>query len=148
MEEQEKARWPVLEQLVGKTLEKVYINASKDALIFKCKEGLSHVVVYNDCCSEGWIEHVTNLGTATGKIESIEGIELGEVMPTKQDVDLLYGVIFKFENGCGRTFRSNNFEADSFIEFRNSSNGYYGSHLELKECEEICSDFKELTEDF
>lgn len=93
-----------------------------------------------DCCSSGWFEHINGVNELPFVVKEIHTISLGEVIPTKSEVDMLYGVKLKIEAKHSDEF---------FIEFRNSSNGYYGSTFrfcdQLPENETII--WSELTED-
>lgn len=107
--------------IIGKVIRKLEINEDKTAVRFTFDDGVAYLVVSGDCCSESWIEHfsgVDNLLRHT--IKEIVEKELGSVMPTRQESDALYSVEFKTD---GYSF--------SGIEFRNSSNGYYGGMAEL-----------------
>ena len=80
-----------------------------------------------DCCSDTWIEHVSiphrwDWDKSPLRVSKVEYIEMGDVMPTRQDRDQLYGVTVHLEDvdRCSEKLH---------IEFRNSSNGYYGGYM-------------------
>lgn len=106
--------------LVGKTINSIEVSVSKDWVKFNCKEGIFYAYCTADCCSETWIEHMSIPDRINEfLVESVEEIELGEGIGTRQEYDKLYGVKLK---------SSKRYE-DIFIEFRNSSNGYYGGSI-------------------
>ena len=117
--------WDKLSNLIGKTVENIYINKSKDKIFFKLDDGKNIGWKADaDCCSESWIEHITLPYEFKGprKVESIYTIDIGQAIPTRQESDELYGVkIILDPNGC--------WGKEIYIEFRNSSNGYYGGSM-------------------
>lgn len=78
-----------------------------------------------DCCSYSWIESIDDPTVLKGEILSIENIDmpdLGNIGTSKKSqVEEIqyYGLKIKTTNGI------------SVIDFRNSSNGYYGGWLNL-----------------
>jgi len=134
-----------LNKLVGKTISEISLSVCKEYIQFKINEGLITWFTDQDCCSESWIEHVTlpfgfENSDKSFEVISIEEIDLGEVVPTRQEVDQLYGLKI-----LGNIKKWGNSEI--YIEFRNSSNGYYGGSMEpielLNDSDVI---FKELKE--
>lgn len=93
-------------------------------------------VAYGDCCSDTWFENISGLGVLSGNkvIEIIER-EIPEAVqealnPYRQESDQLYGYSLKVEVTHYRDYRGSvGFEMVD-IEFRNSSNGYYGGWIE------------------
>jgi hypothetical protein len=76
------------------------------------------LTAYGDCCSEAWIEHIEGIEhLIDSPIVDVEEIEGADLPGTRQEYDLSY--FFKI--------RTNKGMCD--IDFRNSSNGYYGSTL-------------------
>jgi len=120
------------EQIIGQTLKSVYINQDKTDIIVECENGKFYPFVTDgDCCSETWIEHVT-LPWREEKIEKVEEIDLGDAMPTRQEHDCLYGISI----------------GSLHVEFRNSSNGYYGGYIEMAEpIDKLPEGFAKLEED-
>lgn len=79
--------------------------------------------VEGDCCSNSWIEHFDMPNNVVGAtITSIEehGIDAFEVAPGKAESEYIqvYQTHFKTSRGV------------ICLEYRNSSNGYYGGYLE------------------
>lgn len=124
-----------LHRLIGKTVRRVLTDEAHTLLAFECVDDSVIVfVVTGDCCSDAWIEHVSHVGTLTGTeyewrkpdpkpVRKIEEVELGAVLPTKQESDALYGI---------RIFVGDSETESCNIEFRSSSNGYYGAEISYR----------------
>ena len=126
--------------LIGKKVDKLFINQDKTIIKVQCGDLFIDLITDADCCSETWIEHTSDLISLVGhSITGVEEVTLGEVMPTRQDYDQLYA--FKItHDGC--------YYGDCGIEFRNSSNGYYGGTLYIAASTGTLEGFSEITEDF
>ena len=73
-----------------------------------------------DCCSESWIEHVSiPAGGFPATVVGVSDIELPGSDDTHPEYDCLrvYGLKISTDRG------------DIVIDYRNSSNGFYGGHL-------------------
>ncbi len=130
-----------MKELVGKTVNKVYISDDKELLKFEINDGES--VVYHaekDCCNDVWFNHVNGLQNLIGAtvISVYDKPDIDNATPTRQDMDIVYGWTVITVNGY--------FD----VEMRNSSNGYYGGSLALYKNEWLTEDvaFKELVSDF
>lgn len=110
-------------ELIGKRVQKLYIDSDKQTLSFVTDQGLQIYSALGDCCSDSWFEHLSGVKDILGKvITGVTEIECAEVMGTKQEVDRVYSYKFTLgEEAVGR------FE----VEMRNSSNGYYGGSVEI-----------------
>jgi hypothetical protein len=122
-----------LEILVGKIIASVEINAENNILKITEKQNDYYFYTESDCCSETWIEHIStdlteydwenNGGTILTSEDkrTVTGHKancLGNVVGTKQEVDQIYVEELEGTHGSILT-----------IEYRNSSNGYYGGSL-------------------
>lgn len=132
-----------MKELEGKIIQEVWIDqANERFLMFQTDQGLLAYEAEGDCCSESWFYHVLGVDNLIGqRVLEIEHVDLGEPLDgfSRQDVDELYGVKIKTERGW----------AD--VEFRNSSNGYYGGWLSLFPCESpqaLGTGMVQLTEDY
>lgn len=114
-----------------------FVNADKDAFMFKLKNGRSvPYATVGDCCSESWIEHTSGVKELIGSvITGVDEKNLGSADGTRQEYDQKYSAIFKLDP-------PGLFE----IEYRNSSNGYYGGNIELR-YDRADSEMSALTED-
>jgi hypothetical protein len=78
--------------------------------------------LYGDCCSESWVYTIQNVrGLLDNKIQAvvpIPEVELADDGRGRQDRDILYRYTFVTSKGY------------TDLEFRNSSNGYYGGSLD------------------
>lgn len=119
--------------LIGGTIRRILIGEDKEGIIFVMDHGdepLSYVYAetWGDCCSHTWIESIENAEMILGKrIVAVEDLD----MPKPQwgsgeesmegwggDLTQFYGLAIRTEDG-----------SRCVIEYRNSSNGYYGGDL-------------------
>tara|TARA_R110000868_G_scaffold66014_3_gene196968 strand:- start:3348 stop:3761 length:414 start_codon:yes stop_codon:yes gene_type:complete len=111
--------------MFDKLKDKLFISAeiNEDNTVIKLTEksgDLYYLMATGDCCSETWMENVTGTkDLLNNEILEVKGTDLGEAPGTRQDYDQKYSFIIKTKKG--------NFE----IEYRNSSNGYYGGSMDL-----------------
>lgn len=131
-----------LADLVGKHITKVQMNAGKDDVRFITTTGNLDYYCYGDCCSESWVNHVNdidNLMDAT--VTQVEEFDFHTLLgvepePTRQDSDeVLFHKVHTNKGTC-------------LIEFRNSSNGYYGGSFERNDGEHEPEGLVDITEDF
>jgi len=129
-----------MKDLVGKTINRIDINKSKTIIRFKIKdsEDFLYFKAEGDCCSESWFEHIniTSAYKLEGEGEGLEvveikDIELGQVMPSRQESDEIYGIEIKCK--CSRY----DYNEKISIELRNSSNGYYGGSIKESSADDI-----------
>lgn len=106
--------------LIGRTLAGIKIAEDKEAILFHTNEGDVVVRCDADCCSHTWIEHVELPARGfPAKVLAVEDLDLPGSCDNHPEHDCLqvYGCKIVTENG------------DVVIDFRNSSNGYYGGSL-------------------
>ena len=129
---------------LGEVISGVWINGDKTAIKFTFTDGTdAYLYTEGDCCSETWIEHINDFEYAVGmEITSTETTCLGEAIPTRQECDQLYAASV---NGT-RTNYPNHVRLD--IEFRNSSNGYYGGDINWCLKPNSDDEWVEIKEDF
>lgn len=116
---------PDFSKLEGKVILSVELSPKKDEIMFQFVDGTSvRYAVEGDCCSNSWIEHLEMPISVLGaKILSVE--DSGPVTQDHSEHDQ--------ENGgdCISVYNTN-FHTDRgtiVLEYRNSSNGYYGGYL-------------------
>ena len=129
-------------ELIDKKLTAVYINEDKTVVKLQCDDEYIDLVAEGDCCSETWFEHISlpyAFSEEKYTIKSWEDMELGKAIPTRQEEDELYGVKIGLETVEG-------YKYDLYLEFRNSSNGYYGGSLYIKIGIEPDSSFTKLAD--
>lgn len=135
-----------MQELVGQTIVSVEIDPSHCYLRFKTEN--RDILIYEtegDCCSSSWIEHVENADQLVGaKVEGVQNVDMShknEDNSDKYECLQVYGVKILLKDRP--TF---------FLEYRNSSNGYYGGYitgpLEPKYLPKKGLVFNPLTEDF
>lgn len=119
----------ILDVLVGKTIKSITLNKSADEITFTFNEGKDEVYsVDGDCCSNSWIEHITVPNDVDGaKVLSCTNL----TMDTKDNVIDEYG--FTHESLQYYETRISTNKGDIVLEYRNSSNGYYGGYLTRKD---------------
>lgn len=138
------------EILIGRTIHSIWINDEKDLIELETDSGWLCIVIESDCCSESWVEHVSLSEFIDGppsRITKIEQVGIGEVVPTRQHSDLLYMINLEGKR-IQRCTISNSLYTEGAIEFRNSSNGFYGGHAIVEKSNGDLSGFKRLDGDF
>lgn len=109
-----------LQTLVGRKLKSVSLSADKGTLTVEAQDGQTlKFGVEGDCCSHSWIEHLEtpkDLDGATVIECSNQGV--GEI-DSGDEYECLrgYQTIIQTDKG------------EITMEYRNSSNGYYGGYL-------------------
>ena len=107
--------------LIGKLLTDLLIAKDKKALKFMTTEGDIIAKTEGECCSETWIEHVEmpalGFPCTVIAVEDIGECKEEEWINGDDERILFYG--FKITTASG----------DIVIDYRNSSNGYYGGDL-------------------
>ena len=134
-----------LECLIGKEVDKVFM-AGDTYIVFEFTNG-KYLTFHADadCCSESWIEHISGIkALKDGIITKVEELDLGSCIPTRQESDQLYGVKIHLKARPDKTI----WEPYFYIEFRNSSNGYYGGDLKrVRTLKEELHGLREIKED-
>jgi len=131
----------VMDNLIGKTVRKIYVNDDQSRLFVFHDTGFAAYRTDADCCSETWIADLVGVSALLGHtVMEAEEVELPQQDDnrTRQDIDLFYGIKLMTTGGY----------VD--IIYRNSSNGYYGGSLlrdekagvpDVAELIEICEDY-------
>ena len=83
------------------------------------EDGSEHFYVEGDCCSHSWIEHFS----VPNDLEGATILEVTELHLGAEDNVDGHEYLQSYET-CFRTNRG-----DITLEYRNSSNGYYGGYL-------------------
>lgn len=111
--------------MIGKALAAVTLDKGKDRITFEFQDGSSRSFgVDGDCCSSSWIEHLEMPADVVGaKIISAE--DSASITSDHDEHDeenggdsiAVYNTAFRTDRG------------DIVLEYRSSSNGYYGGNL-------------------
>lgn len=115
-----------MKELIGKTVKRLRVSEDQGILAFDTDQGIVAYETDADCCSETWFADILGIkeligGTVTG-VEELDMPEHHmEDSRSRQDYDVLYGWRLKLRPGSTE------------IIFRNSSNGYYGGSIALRE---------------
>jgi len=129
----------LLECLVGKTIQAIWIGNKEQWLAFDTDAGRVVFMAEGDCCSESWFADIIGVDALIGgKVLSAEDII---IEPTcdgrcRQDYDEFYGHRLTTDKG----------RAD--IIYRNSSNGYYGGWLAIDKKTNRLIIWRQITDDF
>ena len=108
-----------LKPLAGRKLEAVELSDDKERVTFRFTDGPVTYEAEGDCCSHSWIEHITVPPDIAGaEITHWAENEMGEMDRTED-----YECIRVYQ----QSFRTD--KGDIILEYRNSSNGYYGGYL-------------------
>lgn len=127
--------WP-LKGLLGLKVIDFKINDAHDNFQIVTDGETFDFYCYGDCCSTSWIENVTGLDSLIGgTVLEISCSDSEDV--TRTDDEHEYKDIYTIKTEKGR------FD----IEFRNSSNGYYGGAIESG-LDDDCGELKSLKADF
>lgn len=104
--------------LAGKPIESVEVQDDNTLLVFRLLDGRTVCYrVSEECCSESWIEHLTVPPDIRGaEVETYDEQELGEYQKDRETIRI-YQTSFGTPKG------------EIIVEYRNSSNGYYGGAL-------------------
>lgn len=120
-----------LSPLAGRKLKAIELRDNKERIAFVFQDGgeVSYGVE-GDCCSSSWIEHLE-------APDDIDGAEIVEFSEAEMDFTAEYNAALKardpneYDRDCvmkyTSTFRTT--KGDVVLEYRNSSNGYYGGYL-------------------
>ena len=108
--------------LVGKIITAIYLSKDKCDIRFDIAEQDAPIIAnsYGECCSSTWIENVENPEFAVDSVvATAEEMELNKPAEENSEFDYLQFYGFKIETAKGTCV----------IDYRNSSNGYYGGSL-------------------
>ena len=107
-----------MKELVGTVVKEVYLDSgTQHYMLFKTDLFDCAFIAEGDCCSESWFSAVAGLENLIGyKVREVVEVTMGSPADGKsrQECDQLYRITLVTKWGA------------CDIEFRNSSNGYYG----------------------
>jgi hypothetical protein len=111
--------------MLNRKLASVVLDASRDVITFAFQDGLTRAFsVEGDCCSHSWIEHLEMPGDIVGATL----LSVDDSAPVTQDHnehdEARGGEFIEVYNTSFKTDRG-----EIVLEYRNSSNGYYGGYL-------------------
>jgi hypothetical protein len=107
--------------LIGKTVTAVFVSEGGGAIRFDVTKGESVVArADGECCSHSWIETVQGVDQLIGSpVVSVEDVDMPDLGSSGHDDEQMAYY------GCKITTR----KGYALIDYRNSSNGYYGGNL-------------------
>lgn len=131
--------------MIGEIITRLGINPSKNGLAFHTDKGSYVLCVNGDCCSQSWIEHIEGVEDCIGAtIVDVDDIEMEDdwcggypdqykAVWVRPDEELI-------RYYCTRIITD---KGPLKIEYRNSSNGYYGATFNIiKPGDDVPDDFK------
>lgn len=133
-----------IELLKNKIITALYKSDDNGELSFKVHDNeYINFVAVGDCCSTTWFEHFSGIeNLISNQIIDIEEVDMSHL---NEDINE--------ESGCydeiqvyGIKIKTTKGYVD--IEFRNSSNGYYGGWVETYKEDSLDESLKLVTEDF
>jgi hypothetical protein len=121
-----------IEAMVGRKIESVTLDKDKDLITFRFQDGHEQSFgVEGDCCSHSWIEHLERpLGlegaTLTGHESggTVDATDDDKENPKQEGSEYRTHECLQVYQDVFHTDRG-----DIVLEYRNSSNGYYGGSL-------------------
>jgi hypothetical protein len=108
--------------LIGKTITAVYFADDKQAIRFDVAGREEPIIARcaGDCCSHTWVENIENSEAIVGSpVLLAEDIAMPDLGNGGDGYDVIQYYGFKIETTKGTCI----------IDYRNSSNGYYGGNL-------------------
>ena len=114
--------------LVGKTIMGMKIADDKEALLFQTEQGDAVVKTDADCCSSTWIEHVELPARGfPAEVLAVEDLDMPDLgSDNESEIIAYYGCKIITDKG------------EIIIDYRNSSNGYYGGNLSWPDNDYFC----------
>lgn len=117
-----------MKELIGKKITGLRINEDQSVLAFDTDQGVIVYEARGDCCSETWFADITGVGQLIGgTVQTADRVSMDgynvEDGRARQEYDEAYGYKLTTDKGY----------VD--LVFRNSSNGYYGGWIQLREGE-------------
>jgi predicted nucleic acid-binding Zn finger protein len=107
-----------LDCLIGKKIKRVELSPGGSSIEFYMDDGKVYsFYVEGDCCSSSWIEHLT----VPDDIEDAVVLSWDDFTMDSFEED--YSYVQCYEN------RVHTPKGDVVLEYRNSSNGYYGGYI-------------------
>lgn len=111
--------------LLGKTIKEIKIADDAQALLFILTDGEIIARTDGDCCSHSWIEHIELPTELPATVLACSDLEMpsedGYIDPDQYEYISYYGYKIVTDKG------------DVIIDYRNSSNGYYGGSISFGE---------------
>lgn len=112
------------DNMLNRKLASVSIENDGSCITFEFQDGFTRSFgVEGDCCSHSWIEHLE----LPGNIKGATLLAVNDSAPITQDHDDHDGENPECIEVYNTAFRTD--RGDIILEFRNSSNGYYGGYL-------------------
>lgn len=124
-----------IDAMKGRKILSISLSENKERITFKFQDGHEQALgVEGDCCSHSWIEHLEVPKDLEGaeflgheSIGSIDATEDDAYNPKREGASDYYPREHESLAVYQDVFRTS--KGDVALEYRNSSNGYYGGYL-------------------
>lgn len=116
-----------MQELIGKTIEKIFVSEDEGDLSFVCKDGeVVGYTAYGNCCSSTWFDSITGVEALIGQtVLTCESVSV-EVAESRNNIE---GHYIEEMSDYGYKLTTEKGHVD--IVYRNSSNGYYGGSADF-----------------
>jgi hypothetical protein len=129
----------VLDVLVGKQVQELLMDEDREHIAFVTDQGRYDFYCFADCCSESWINHVNFVDALIGgTVQSVDEVDMHSLLQVEPEAT-------RQEHDQVMFYRIHTDKGTCVLEFRNSSNGYYGGELGIARGEVTG---EPITEDF
>lgn len=126
--------------MLGKPLRLIHLSVDKQTITFEFQDGsMQAFQAEGDCCSQSWIEHLTMPDDYIGaKITNVTQADYVDATDDDQlnpkRAEPYYEGDESREHECLKVYetRFHTNRGEIVLEYRNSSNGYYGGYLVAK----------------
>ena len=119
--------------LEGQTITSWTLDRDSDTLVFHTADNkVIEWETIGDCCSSTWFESIEGQECLTGYVVSVEDIELPDIPAREIAAAVARRLTGQFDYGEHIQYygiRINTTRGTVIIDYRNSSNGYYGGWI-------------------
>jgi hypothetical protein len=106
------------EKILNRKIVEIHKSSDGEKFDIEFEDGIQHFMVEGECCSRSWIEHMEFPSDIKGAtLLSVHHSPITVTELAEYDILKVYETCFRTDKG------------DIILEYRNSSNGYYGGEL-------------------
>ena len=129
-----------MKEIIGLEINRIFVGEGEHDLYVDTNAGVLHFGTFADCCSETWVADILGVDALLGAtVMFVDELDLPDPQDgrSRQQEDIIYG--YGLTTNKGR----------ATIAFRNSSNGYYGGHVEPAVMpDDVPDNAREITDDW
>lgn len=118
-----------LKHIIGLTIRRVTFENDMSAMYLDTEKGQFKLEAEGDCCSSTVIDHVDNVDNLLSKVLSFESVE--QWVPRENPDTYEGSPAADYEDISYYALKIVTEKGEAFIDYRNSSNGYYGGWLNV-----------------